>query len=1166
MKKLGLVILLLIYFPFISNLAAQNISNEGIDFWTTFPTHDPSENNRGIQYANIRIYVTSKTTSEVVVSCGSYTSGLTAIPANEAVPFDIPRTDAYISEVQSNAVLSQKGIHIVVTPGKPKVAVYAHIYAGARSAASLILPTESLGQKYYSMNYTQDAAQGGINRNFLTLIATEDNTSLLLHRNNGVVIKIALAKAGEVYQYMPGNTEDLTGTFVEIDPASADNCSKRFAAFSGSTSLTIGCSNSRDPLFQQLYPTTSWGKNYGIVPFKDRTYYIRIIAQEDNTKVQFNGNTIVIAKAGDYYQDNQILTQSLFVTADKKISVAQYSLTQDCTSAIGGDLYGDPEMVMLNPIEFNIKSVTLFSSDRENIIERYINVCMKTSAISSFKINGSAPSNGTWSIIPSKPEYSSIQININEISSTLTASDGFNAIAYGFGDHESYAYSAGTNLAANNYLLISNKTTKIDAQNACLNQASDFKIVLSYKAIKIIWTLDDLAGVEYTPVPQEVPTANGLTYVYLYDKNITFDSIKQHKMVVSAEMPNLDNCLGADVEYEFTFDVYPIPTPKFGAADDACTYAEVIFTESSESNITSRLINKWQWDFGDGEISTEQNPRHIYKNSGSFTIKFSAGLDDGCMSDVIEKLITIKPKITAKFSVSPTGCVNTEVVFLNQSTVEPGATIDTWLWNFGDGETSAEEHPKHKYILDKVYEVTLVTGTDNGCLSLPQKIQVTINKLPLADFVLPEACLKDDAVTFKNLSANTGGGASGLTYLWNFGDPASGAGNTSTQTDGSHKYSSAKLYQVSLTTINPNGCINTITKDFTVNGGKITPALLVMNKSNLCSNREVLVQNNSKVDFGKITRVIFYIDALNKPTEAIVDEDPEEGETYPFLYPAFTTTADQHFTIRMVVFSGTKCFEEISESIVVKSAPIVIFGSIPPICINGGKITINQARETIGIQGTGRYDGPGILADGTFDPAVAGTGNHTLTYTFTATNRCDESKTQTITVYPIPSVTLTRDIYVFIGGQKKMEVSASGSNLTYKWTPSAGLDRDDIPEPLITADDDRVYTLTIQSDQGCSITEKVYLHVLKAIVAPSAFSPNGDGVNDQWVIKYLETYPDASVSVFSRSGERVFYSHGYITPFDGNYKNQPLPVGTYYYIIDPKGGRKTVSGPLTILR
>ncbi|MFX8964974.1 gliding motility-associated C-terminal domain-containing protein, partial [Acinetobacter baumannii] len=90
--------------------------------------------------------------------------------------------------------------------------------------------------------------------------------------------------------------------------------------------------------------------------------------------------------------------------------------------------------------------------------------------------------------------------------------------------------------------------------------------------------------------------------------------------------------------------------------------------------------------------------------------------------------------------------------------------------------------------------------------------------------------------------------------------------------------------------------------------------------------------------------------------------------------------------------------------------------------------------------------------------------------------------------------------------------------------------------------------------------------VLKEPSIPNAFSPNGDGINDTWIIKYLESYPGATVDVFNRYGQSVFHSEGYSMNWDGTFKGQALPIGTYYYIVDPKNGRKKMQGSVTIIR
>lgn len=101
----------------------------------------------------------------------------------------------------------------------------------------------------------------------------------------------------------------------------------------------------------------------------------------------------------------------------------------------------------------------------------------------------------------------------------------------------------------------------------------------------------------------------------------------------------------------------------------------------------------------------------------------------------------------------------------------------------------------------------------------------------------------------------------------------------------------------------------------------------------------------------------------------------------------------------------------------------------------------------------------------------------------------------------------------------------------------------------------------------CSI-DKVFIKVLKEPEVPTAFTPNGDGVNDLWNIKYLDSYVSASVKVFSRYGALVYFSNGgYTQPWNGQMNGVDLPAGTYYYIVDPKiKGRRIVSGSVTILR
>ncbi|MGZ3766270.1 MAG: T9SS type B sorting domain-containing protein, partial [Mucilaginibacter sp.] len=89
---------------------------------------------------------------------------------------------------------------------------------------------------------------------------------------------------------------------------------------------------------------------------------------------------------------------------------------------------------------------------------------------------------------------------------------------------------------------------------------------------------------------------------------------------------------------------------------------------------------------------------------------------------------------------------------------------------------------------------------------------------------------------------------------------------------------------------------------------------------------------------------------------------------------------------------------------------------------------------------------------------------------------------------------------------------------------------------------------------------------LSALNIPNAFTPNGDGINDYWKINGMENYPTCTIQVFTRYGQKVFESKGYVHPFDGTMNGKPLAVGVYYYLINLSSNCSILSGNLTIIR
>jgi gliding motility-associated-like protein len=113
------------------------------------------------------------------------------------------------------------------------------------------------------------------------------------------------------------------------------------------------------------------------------------------------------------------------------------------------------------------------------------------------------------------------------------------------------------------------------------------------------------------------------------------------------------------------------------------------------------------------------------------------------------------------------------------------------------------------------------------------------------------------------------------------------------------------------------------------------------------------------------------------------------------------------------------------------------------------------------------------------------------------------------------------------------------------------------------------YKVTVTDANGCMDTMSIQLNPKqkRCFKIPTAFSPNGDGVNDVWRLEGLHTYYNkVEIEVYDRWGTLVFSSKGYEQPWDGTYKGKPLPVDSYHFIIRLNGGERTLTGQVTIVK
>ncbi len=185
-------------------------------------------------------------------------------------------------------------------------------------------------------------------------------------------------------------------------------------------------------------------------------------------------------------------------------------------------------------------------------------------------------------------------------------------------------------------------------------------------------------------------------------------------------------------------------------------------------------------------------------------------------------------------------------------------------------------------------------------------IPVVVNPQPVTDFVLPDACVMDRNSQFTSTATIADGTAAEFTYEWNFGDPGSGAANTSRLANPQHTYSREGNYEVILKVTSKYGCIDIKQQTFTVNSADPHAKFAVENIYN-CSTDGLTFVDQSKPDFGNVTRLRFYYDLINKPTEyqEFYKSTLRADKTYHIDYPINNTGAPIAYTVKLVAYTGT---------------------------------------------------------------------------------------------------------------------------------------------------------------------------------------------------------------------------------------------------------------------
>ena len=212
----------------------------------------------------------------------------------------------------------------------------------------------------------------------------------------------------------------------------------------------------------------------------------------------------------------------------------------------------------------------------------------------------------------------------------------------------------------------------------------------------------------------------------------------------------------------------------------------------------------------------------------------------------------------------------------------------------------------------------------------------------------------------------------------------------------------------------------------------------------------------------------------------------------------------------------------------------------------------------------------GLSTDGIANP-VASPHDSTV-YKLVVTNSfgCKDSADVTVNVFRNPMVDAGPGKTIVLGDTVLLKASLSGTATNYFWTPTAFMDNPNLVAPQVFPQESTEYTLTVSSAVGCgTVVSKALIKVYNDIYIPNSFTPNGDGINDEFKIFAADGYSFHKFVIYNRWGTLVFSAKDVNDSWKGLWNGEPQPPGAYVYYLEIKksNGKKLVKkGTITLLR
>jgi len=412
-----------------------------------------------------------------------------------------------------------------------------------------------------------------------------------------------------------------------------------------------------------------------------------------------------------------------------------------------------------------------------------------------------------------------------------------------------------------------------------------------------------------------------------------------------------------------TIIVSPAPVAAFIFAEDSCSRTPVRFTNQSTLP-PNTTVAEYNWQFGNGDSSLLSNPTYTYDTSGVYTACLTVTANTGCADSVCKQIpVFYKPKVS--FNNFDT-CLNKQpIVFVNTSV---GAT--SYIWNFGDGNTSVLPNPGHGYLTDSTYQVTLI-GNNSQCSDTTTQ-PVVIYPDPVSAFTInpTSVCGAPAIIQMTSHSIDA------LGFQWSFGN-----GESSQNVNPSVTYNAVGNYTVCLAVTNSLGCTDTMCHPDTL----VVKPLVNFTNFDTCLNTQPIMFTNNSINANE------YLWNFGDGNTSV---QPNPGHSYG---------APGTYNVTLIGILST-CSDTFTFPVVVYPVPVAAFTAPGPYTC-GVPANLQMNNTSTGALGYSWNFGNGTTS-GDINPVATYTaqGNYTITLAAANLHGCIDSAKGDVQIYAYPSV------------------------------------------------------------------------------------------------------------------------------------------------------------------